>query len=52
MTAGSVFNCAGSNGDPSEGSCSPTSPSVFKQVIDAGGTAASYAEGMNCGTAT
>lgn len=50
MTAGSTFDCAGSNSDPAANSCHPTSPSLFKQVIDAGGTAISYAEGMtgNC----
>lgn len=47
LTAGSVFDCAGSNADPAGGTCHPTSDSVFKQVIDAGGTAITYAEGMN-----
>jgi hypothetical protein len=47
MTAGDIFNCAGSDADPSAGSCTPTSGSVYKQVIDAGGTTLAYAEGMN-----
>jgi hypothetical protein len=50
MTAGSTFDCAGSDADPIIGNCNPTSPSLFKQVIDAGGTAVTYAEAMssNC----
>jgi hypothetical protein len=47
MTAGSMFDCAGSNADPGVGNCNPASPSLFRQVIDDGGTAISYAEAMN-----
>ncbi len=47
MTAGNLFNCAGSNNDPSANDCTPSSPSLFKQVLDAGGSVISYAEGMN-----
>jgi hypothetical protein len=47
MTAGNLFNCAGSNNDPGANDCTPSSPSLFKQVLDAGGTTLSYAEGMN-----
>lgn len=47
MTAGSIFNCAGSDADPAVGNCTPTSGSVYKQVIDNGGTALAYAQGMN-----
>jgi hypothetical protein len=44
LTAGATYGCEGSNGDP-PGGCSPPSPSVFKQVIDAGGTAKNYLGG-------
>lgn len=49
MTAGATFGCAGSDADP-PGGCTPTSPSLFKQVLDHGGTVRSYAESMsgNC----
>jgi len=43
MTAGGTFGCEGSNADP-PGGCTPPSPSLFKQVIDAGGTAKNYLE--------
>lgn len=48
MVSGSVQGCAGSNADPP--SCQTTSDNVFRQVIDGGGTAKSYIEGMttNC----
>jgi phosphoesterase family protein len=51
MTAGSTFGCLGSDADP-PGGCTPSSPSLFKQVIDSGGTVLSYAESMttNCQT--
>lgn len=51
MTAGDIFGCAGSNGGPPSG-CVPTSESVFKEVLDSGGTVRSYAESMptNCKT--
>jgi hypothetical protein len=54
MTAGNIFDCAGSDADPVVGNCHPTSPSLFEQVIDAGGTAVTYAEGMsgNCDAAS
>jgi acid phosphatase len=50
LAAGSTFDCAGSDADPVIGTCNPTSGSLFKQVIDGGGTAISYAEAMtgNC----
>ena len=41
MVAGSTYGCQGSNADP-PGGCTPPSPSLFKQVIDAGGTAKNY----------
>jgi len=41
LTAGATYGCEGSNEDP-PGGCAPPSPSVFKQVIDAGGTAKNY----------
>jgi len=44
MVAGSTFGCEGSNADP-PGGCAPPSPSLFKQVIDAGGTAKNYLGG-------
>lgn len=44
MVAGSKFGCEGSNADP-PGGCAPSSPSLFKQVIDAGGTAKNYLGG-------
>jgi len=44
LTAGATYGCAGSNSDP-PGGCTPPSPSVFKQVIDAGGTAKNYLGG-------
>jgi hypothetical protein len=50
MTSGTLAGCAGSNADPGD-SCTPPSPSVFQQVLDHGGTVASYAESAptNCG---
>jgi hypothetical protein len=44
LTAGATYGCEGSNSDP-PGGCTPPSPSVFKQVIDAGGTAKNYLGG-------
>jgi hypothetical protein len=44
LTAGATYGCEGSNADP-PGGCTPPSPSVFKQVIDAGGTAKNYLGG-------
>ena len=44
LTAGVTYGCEGSNSDP-PGGCTPPSPSVFKQVIDAGGTAVNYLGG-------
>jgi hypothetical protein len=44
LTAGATYGCEGSNDDP-PGGCTPPSPSVFKQVIDAGGTAKNYLGG-------
>jgi hypothetical protein len=44
LTAGATYGCEGSNSDP-PGGCTPPSPSVFKQVIDAGGTAVNYLGG-------
>ncbi len=44
LAAGATYGCEGSNSDPS-GGCTPPSPSVFKQVIDAGGTAKNYLGG-------
>ena len=47
MAAGDTFDCAGNNSDPVANNCHPTSQTVFKQVIDAGGTATVYGESMN-----
>jgi hypothetical protein len=49
MTSGTVAGCAGSNADPGA-SCRPPSPSLFRQVLDRGGTVVSYAESAptNC----
>ncbi|MDP9334782.1 MAG: hypothetical protein M3Q30_15950, partial [Actinomycetota bacterium] len=44
LAAGATYGCEGSNSDP-PGGCTPPSPSVFKQVIDAGGTAKNYLGG-------
>jgi hypothetical protein len=44
LTSGATYGCEGSNADP-PGGCTPPSPSVFKQVIDAGGTAVNYLGG-------
>jgi hypothetical protein len=44
LVAGATYGCEGSNSDP-PGGCTPPSPSVFKQVIDAGGTAKNYLGG-------
>ena len=44
LTVGANYGCEGSNSDP-PGGCTPPSPSVFKQVIDAGGTAVNYLGG-------
>lgn len=44
LTAGATYGCEGSNSDP-PGGCTPPSPSVFKQVIDSGGTAKNYLGG-------
>src|SRR3954454_10698335 len=44
LTAGATYGCEGSNSDP-PGGCTPPSPSVFEQVIDAGGTAKNYLGG-------
>jgi hypothetical protein len=44
LTAGATYGCEGSNSDP-PGGCTPPSPSVFKQVIDAGGIAKNYLGG-------
>jgi hypothetical protein len=44
FVAGSTYGCDGSNADP-PGGCTPPSPSLFKQVIDAGGTAKNYLGG-------
>jgi hypothetical protein len=44
LTAGATYGCEGSNSDP-PGGCTPPSPSLFKQVIDAGGTAKNYLGG-------
>jgi Calx-beta domain-containing protein/phosphoesterase family protein len=51
MTSGGTFGCEGSDADP-PGNCTPPSPSLFKQVLDSGGTVLSYAESMtsNCQT--
>ncbi len=48
MTSGDVQGCAGSNADAPD--CQTTADNVFRQVIEAGGTAKSYIEGMtsNC----
>ena len=49
MTAGDIFGCAGSDGGPPSG-CVPTSESIFKEVLDSGGTVRAYSESMttNC----
>jgi phosphatidylinositol-3-phosphatase len=44
LTAGATYGCEGSNSDP-PGGCTPPSPSLFKQVIDSGGTAVNYLGG-------
>lgn len=44
LTAGATYGCEGSNADP-PGGCTPPSPSVFEQVIDAGGSAKNYLGG-------
>lgn len=44
LAAGATYGCEGSNDDP-PGGCTPPSPSVFKQVIDTGGTAKNYLGG-------
>jgi phosphatidylinositol-3-phosphatase len=44
FVAGATYGCEGSNADP-PGGCTPPSPSLFKQVIDAGGTAKNYLGG-------
>ncbi len=44
LVAGATYGCEGSNADP-PGGCTPPSPSLFKQVIDAGGTAKNYLGG-------
>ncbi len=44
LAAGATYGCEGSNSDP-PGGCTPPSPSVFKQVIDAGDTAKNYLGG-------
>ncbi len=44
LVAGASYGCEGSNADP-PGGCTPPSPSLFKQVIDAGGTAKNYLGG-------
>ena len=50
LVAGATYGCEGSNADP-PGGCTPPSPSLFKQVIDAGGIAKNYLGGAQsaCG---
>jgi acid phosphatase len=50
LVAGATYGCEGSNADP-PGGCTPPSPSLFKQVIDAGGSAKNYLGGAQsaCG---
>src|SRR5437763_17103432 len=45
MTSGNTYGCEGSDADP-PANCTPPSPSLFKQVLDNGGTVPSCAVTM------
>jgi hypothetical protein len=52
LTSGTIAGCAGSNADRGTDTCAPPSPSLFAQVLQAGGTVQSHAASapVNCAT--